>query len=190
MPLILIIIIAVFALRSTATNNSHMPMTEAEQADALIQKVAKEQGLKPEQLGDDNQVAYGTLQFRYVPENHMIETAILISQNGLWNKINDEATKKYLIAKQALMNPAIGGLFDSGGGSWRFEESTGSTYLYRDYALDTSAKAISQGIDAMTAVAPEWVSTWSTVVANIAHGHEPAPANPVTLKDNPYKDRL
>jgi hypothetical protein len=165
-------------------------MTALEQANVLLLDVERKRGLPPTKLGIEDQIAFGTLMFKFVPERNVLVVAILISHDALWNKIDDQASTAFLRAKAALSDPAIGGLFDSGGGSWMFERSTGKTFLFREFSLDTSGSSISNAIDEMTAVVPAWQSRWRNAVARIAHGREPPPQQPVTLKNDPYAGQL
>ena len=160
------------------------------QAQRLVQDISRLRGLKPAPLGPDHQVAYGTLLFKFVPESGRLVCAILVSHLGIWDQINDEATAAYRRYIAGLSNPRIGGMFDTAGGSWMFEASSGKTYLYQSFALDTPPKVVNQAIDGMARVVPAWVTRWEGVVADIVHGKQPPPTHRVTLENDPYAGRL
>ena len=165
-------------------------MTDAERANALVLNVAHRRNLPEAALGPANQVAFGTLLFKYLPDRQRLVCAILVTHDGLWDKIDAQATATYLRVNAALSDPAIGGRFDTGGGAWVFEAATGKTYLSREYPLDTPAEVIAADIDRMAQVVPAWATRWMYAVAQIALDHEPPPKRPVTIADDPYAGRL
>lgn len=165
-------------------------MTELEQANATILAVEKLRGLPRSPLGPGNQIAFGTLMFRFDPNEKTLMVAILISQNQLWNQINPDFAQNTLKTMAAYADPAIGGMFDSGGGKWVFERKTGSLLLYRSYPPAAPAAGINADLERMIRVAPEWGTSWGLAVAAIAHGREAPPATRVTLENNPYAGRL
>ncbi len=165
-------------------------MAPADRADRLVLQVERLRGLRPDPLGKENQVAYGTLMLRYLPDTDRLMAAIMVNDFDMWKKMGAEFAGNYRRAVAALSDPAIGGMFDTGGGAWLFEEATGKTFLYRSYPLDTPAATIDRDIDRMAEVVPAWVTRWTGAVADIAHGHAARPAHPVTLKNDPYAGRL
>lgn len=180
----------VLLAKSTLFDNVTAPMNETEQADVLIQNVAKMRSLKLEPLEEDRQVAYGTLYLQHIPGDHVLRVAVLVAHDPQWNTINTEFTRNYLAARAALLNPAIGGMFDSAGGAWRFDEATGKTYLYREFPLDVAPQVVDESIEGMSRVVSEWEMRWLRIVARIAHGKGPAPVRPETIEDNHYRDQL
>lgn len=173
---------------SSATGTAQM--TPLDQANATILNVQKLRGIAPTPLGADNQIAFGTLLFRYAPDTNTLTTAILVSQDSLWNQISPEFTANYRRTMAAYSDPKIGGLFDDGGGQWLFDDTTGSLYLYRSYPPATDPAAINADLDRMARVVPAWETRWGYALAQIVHGKERAPTRPVTLADDPYAGRL
>ena len=160
------------------------------QANQLVQEVERLRGLPQAPLGPEDQVAFGTLMFKYLPDQNRLVAAILVTHFDLWNRFNDEFTRNYRRSIAALSDPAIGGMFDTAGGAWMFEEATGKTYLYRLYPLETPPATINRDLDRMAEVVPAWASRWTGAVADIAQGKAPPPRRPVTLADDPYAGQL
>lgn len=170
--------------------SSETSMTELAQADELAKSVVRQRGLQPASLSPKGVVSYGTLQFEYDAAGRQLVVSILTAEDQLWDQLGDEFKRNYLSSKRALSDPAIGGMFDSGGGSWRFEPDTGRTYLFRTYRLNTPPSQISSDLDAMANVVPAWTTRWSGAVAEIAQGIAPPPRSRVTLANDAYADRL
>ncbi len=173
---------------SAATGSSEM--TTLDQANATVEAVQKLRGLPPTPLGSENQIAFGTLMFKFIPETGALICAILVSQDGLWEQISPEFSANYLKTMTAYSDPKIGGMFDSGGGQWMFDRETGSLYLYRSYQPATPATAINADLDRMARLVPAWETRWGYAVAQIVHGKEAPPPRPVTLENDPYAGRL
>lgn len=165
-------------------------LTDEEKAKNVITEVIKSKGLSQPNFTDKILVSYGTLQFMYATSTKQVEVAILVSHDVIWDQLGEEFEQNYLLSTQALSDPKIGGLFDTAGGLWRFEPETGKTYLYKLYSLDTSPEIIRKDIDAMMRLLPAWETRWSSVVAEIAQGRSAPPTSPVTLENDPYKDRF
>jgi len=173
-----------------ATQKDAKPMSSHARVNELVMAVERLRGLSPTPLGREDQVAFGTLMFKYLAPREQLIAAIMVEDFDLWNKLGPDRAAKYKRSQAALSDPAIGGRFDSGGGAWMFEEATGRTYLYRSFPPDASAAEVNAAIERMAAVVPAWTTRWSTAVAEIAHGHAPPPQRPVTLADDPYAGRL
>ncbi len=161
-----------------------------ESASRLVMEVSRLRGLRPAPLGPDHQVAYGTLLFKYEPESNRLICAIMVSHNGLWRSFGEEAANAVLRAMQALSDPAIGGMFDTGGGTWSFEKETGKNYLQVTFPLTADPAEVNRGIDSMARVVPAWVTRWLTAVARIAHDRAEPPKEKVTLENDPYVGEL
>ena len=166
------------------------PMSNEQSANRLVMEVSRLRSLRPAPLGPDNQVAYGTLLFKYVPESDKLICAILVTQNGIWRSFGEQRAAAFLRTIHALSEPAIGGMFDTGGGAWSFERETGKAYLYVAFPLTADPAEVNRGIDAMARVVPAWATRWQLAVANIAHGREPPPKQRVTLQNDPYAGKL
>lgn len=165
-------------------------MSSQAHADQLVMEVERLRGLPLAALGPGDQVAFGTLMFKFLADRDQLIAAVLIAHDPTWNRIGDAFTANYRRSRAALSDPAIGGRFDTAGGAWMFEEPTGKTYLFTAFPLDTPPAAINAQIERMAAVAPAWELRWLAEVARIAHGKHPAPTRPVTLADDPYAGQL
>ena len=165
-------------------------MSSEQIASRLVMEVSRLRGLRPAPLGPDRQVAYGTLLFKYVPEPDRLICAILVTQNGLWESLGEKMANAFLRTIQALSEPAIGGMFDTGGGTWSFERETGKVYLYVAFPLTADPAEVNRGIESVARVVPAWATRWQLAVANIAHGREPPPKQRVTLQNDPYAGKL
>lgn len=165
-------------------------MANEQLANRLVMEVSRMRNLRPAPLGPDHQVAYGTLLFKYLPESERLVCAVLVTHNGLWRSFGDKRAAAFMRTIQALSEPAIGGMFDTGGGSWTFDQETGKTYLYVSYPLNADPSEVNRGIDAIARVVPAWATRWQLAVANIAQGREPPPKQRVTLQNDPYAGKL
>ena len=159
-------------------------------AEQLVMAVERLRDLPPAPLGPDDQVAFGTLMFKYVPERSQMIAAILVAHDPTWNRISDTFTANFRRARAALSDPQVGGRFDTAGGAWMFDEATGKTYLYTAFPLNTPPPAINAQIERMSSIVPAWETRWLAEVARIAHGKRSAPLRPVTLADDPYSGQL
>lgn len=165
-------------------------MSSLAKANQLVTAVERHRGLPIVPLGPDNQIAFGTLMFRFLPDQQQLIGAILVSDDPTWNKYDADFTTAYRRSRAALSDDRIGGLFDTGGGAWMFDEASGRTYLYKIFPLDASPEAVDRGIEEMARLVPAWGSRWIGIVADISQGRRPPPSRPVTLEDDPYKDEL
>lgn len=165
-------------------------MSDRDRADSLAQQLAKLQGITPAKLSPHGRIAYGTMQFEHDAVNNKLLVMILISDDQLWDKLGEPFRQNYLKSTQALDNPAIGGMFDTAGGRWRFEPASGKTFLYKVYPLDMAADKINEDVLRMLALAPAWETRWSRMVAEMSKGKRPAPREKVTLQDDPYRDEF
>lgn len=165
-------------------------MSDRDRAESLAQQLAKLQGFTPAKLNSQGRIAYGTLQFEHDAANNKLLVMILISDDQLWDKLGEPFRQNYLKSTQALDDPAIGGMFDTAGGRWRFEPASGKTFLYKAYPLDIAADKINEDASRMIALAPAWEARWSRIVAEVSQGKRLAPRQKVTLQDDPYRDEF
>ena len=183
--------VMVFATWSPLAAQEDRLMSSREaRANQLVMEVQRLRGLPPAPLQAEVPVAHGTLLFRFLPNSDRLTVSILVAHDPSWNRLSEQFAANYRRARAALSDPAIGGLFDTGGGGWMFEERTGKTYLYAAFPLDAPASAVNARINSMERVAPAWEMRWLTEVARIAHGEHPPPAQPVTLEEDPYAGQL
>ena len=85
----------------------------------------------------------------------------------------------------ALNDPAIGGMFDRGGGSFVLDEKRDAYFLVRDFPVATTdERSLIDGMERLQSVTATWVVRWFYRVAMIMHGHQLPPTHPVTL-DHP-----
>lgn len=165
-------------------------MSAEQSASRLVMEISRLRNLTPAPLGPDHQVAYGTLLFRYVPGPDRLVCAIMVAHNGLWQSFGEERANAYLRTIQALSDPSIGGMFDTGGGSWSFDKETGKSYLFVAFPLTADPVEVNRSIDAMARVVPAWTTRWRLAVAEIVHGGKPVPKQRVTLQNDPYAGKL
>ncbi len=171
--------------------NAHAaPLSPLAQANKLVLAVESKRGLQSTPLNAENQIAFGTLMFRFLPNRDKLVVAVLVAHDPTWNRINDQFTATYRRSRAALSDPQIGGLFDTAGSAWLFEETTGRTYLYREFPLDTLPAAINKSIGAIAEIVPAWEFRWLTAVAEISQGKRPAPSQRVTMDNDPYAGEL
>lgn len=76
----------------------------------------------------------------------------------------------------ALNDPAIGGMYDHGGGRFVLDEPREAYYLTRSFSVPaTTARSLIRDMDRMREVAPTWTVKWLLDVAMIMHGKEKPP---------------
>lgn len=156
------------------------------QADKTIGEVLRGRGAHYQGLPENGMAAVGPLSLSFDPQAGTITVAMLILESVSWT-VFPERRKDVETSLAALDNPEIGGMFDTAGGTWMFDEDTGKLRLGFGHPADADADALRASIEALEQIGPEWALNWIGQVGMIAHGQEKAPSEPVTLENNPYR---
>lgn len=83
-----------------------------------------------------------------------------------------------------LNDPAIGQMYDQGGGHFVLDEPREAYYLVRAFPVArTDPKILIRDMERMRMVAPRWTTKWFFQVSMIMHGNEAPPTHRVTLTD-------
>lgn len=158
-------------------------LTGKGKADALVTRYARHLGASDRALDTSNDVSFGSRGLRFDPQTDALVGRVLVNGAMLEGAPLEELVN-YKRMVTALNDPAIGGMFDRGGGSFILDEGKQGYYLIRTFPLaSTTPDTLIFGMERMEDVAATWTVRWFYRVAMIMHGHQKPPTAPVT-RDN------
>jgi hypothetical protein len=146
-----------------------------ERVEWLINRYCGWDRFPPKPLGSDDDVSFGLYGFHYDAARVVLIGRVFVEY--AWPSDADAAT----IANgwrvfRALDDPAIGGKFDHGGGTFVLDESLRTICLARELPTGAAAEhALRVAMDHLRDVAAAWQLHWLFRVARIVHGWEPRP---------------
>lgn len=184
MPLLIRSLMLAFLLGGTMSTAS-AENTRATAEDRIVSAV-RLLGKSLDVLPKTNVVTLGSIGFEYVPKEQKIAVRALVMYYSLWVNVPtmQDRIRKTLAA---LDDPEIGGLFETGGAKWRFDEADAYLFLVHEHPFDASPDDLTGSVLALERVFPEWSASWLAVVGEIAHGGRAKPERAVTLELNPYR---
>ena len=170
------------AVGCSPRNGAVIPAAGHERAAALVAAYARAIGAPDRKLtGDD--VAFGESGFFYEAKTDTLFGRVYVTPAYVKDAPPAELANHRRVAR-ALNDPAIGGMFDRGGGYFVLDEGREAYFLVRPFAVPaTDPTALIAAMERMHDVAATWTTKWFYRVAMIVGGHAPAPSRPVTLAD-------
>jgi len=161
-------------------------MSNRERAEVTIGKAVEARGARFGELSDSNMAAFGPLAYSYDPATERIVVSVLVAEFSAWTVFPDRRPK-IEATLAALEDPAVGGLFDTAGGTWHLDRDTGKLRLQIAHADLDDVSELLASTEALQGVYPEWSLSWAGEVGKIVHNGAPLPPNRVTVKNNPYR---
>lgn len=163
---------------STSTNSP-----ERDQAQSLIRSYARKQGIYDAELDDTGNAAFGSYGFRHDEEKNALVGRVFVAKAWMTGD-PPEYKDAYRTVARALNDPAIGGLFDQGGGYFRLDEDKRMYFLEKDFSLGKTTPAdVEEGMERLRSLGATWTMRWFGRVADVAHGRAFPPAKPVKQED-------
>lgn len=155
-------------------------------AEQLIGKVARQQGREFAGLPAANEITFGPTAFRYEPRTATVTASVLVVALDPWVTFPEyrPAIERTLAG---LSDPRLGGMFDTGGGEWMFDRTTGRLSLGVRRPVDVDPTEFKRAFERVQAVQPDWRMSWFAAVADMVHDGAAPPRNRVTVDENPYR---
>ena len=159
-----------------------------EKATALVAAYAKHVGAHDavhQTLDKDHDRSFGDFGFHYFPDKDVLQGRVLIVRSHIKDWPEGAASERQTIA--GLNNPAIGGLYDRGGGYFVLDEDKQMYFLVKDYSLGTTEPGtFVKDFDNLNSLAGLWLRVWMPHVSDQSHGKEPLPTQRIDREHNPY----
>ena len=116
----------------------------------------------------------GPLSFQHLLMRESLEVCVWIASTRLENRTRHEAGN-FARMQTALRDPAIVGMYETAGATFRWERKVESFLLCKDVGLTQPQDAFNHEIDELLDVGLEWKLEWFFEVAMIMHGNKPLP---------------
>jgi hypothetical protein len=152
-------------------------------ANALVVRYSRHLGAGDRVLDASNDVSFGASGLFYDAQRDVLVGRALVTGAMLEGAPLAEVVNLRRMVS-ALNDPAIGGMFDQGGGSFILDEGKDNYYLVRAFPLATTTpNTLIADMERMEDIAVTWTVRWFSRVAMIMHGHQKPPSAPVN-RDN------
>ncbi len=159
--------------------------TDRERADALVTAYARHVGAGRRTLDAGGDVSFGSSGLHYDAARAVLTGRVFVNGASL-RTAKPEGQANYRRMVGALNDPAIGGMFERGGGVFVLDEAREAYSLVVDFPVATTDRAtLIARMETLQDIAAAWTTRWFFRVAKIMHGHEPAPTVPVTRATDP-----
>lgn len=159
------------------------PQTEREYADALVASFARTVGARGAKLDASGDVSFGECGFHFDAERGVLVGRVFVSHAGSASA-PPEIKANFRKVAAALEDPAIGGMFEKGGGTFVLDEEKRIYFLTREFPVGrTTEGELRRAMEDLLDLGAVWTTRWFRRVAAVAHGWEPAPTRPVTRAD-------
>jgi hypothetical protein len=150
-------------------------------ANHLVASFGKWLGVYDAELDRDNDRSFGEVGFHYDEKADVLEGRVFIEQAYLPSD-PDAVKENFRKVAAALNDPAIGGMFERGGGRFDLDEEKRMFFLLKDFPLaELTPRSLRTQMEKLMNIGATWSLHWLGRVARIAHGWEPPPASPVTI---------
>ncbi|HRI66250.1 MAG TPA: hypothetical protein PK156_18510 [Polyangium sp.] len=162
---------------------SSMNSPDRDKAQLLMHSYARKQGVYDAELDARGDVSFGNFGFRHDEEKGALVGRVFIAKAWMLGD-PPEYEDAYRTVARALNNPAVGGLFDQGGGYFRLDEDKRMYFLEKDFPLGKTTPAeVEEGMERLRSLGATWTMRWFARVADVAHGRAFPPAKPVKQGD-------
>jgi hypothetical protein len=164
-----------------ATNADRPPGRD--RAEALMQFYARKEGRYDAELDASGDISFGEFGFRHDPDKDALTGRVFVAK--AWRDGAPEAQiDAYMKVGRGLNDPAIGGLFEQGGGYFHLDPDKRIYFLKKDFPLATTTReAVDEGMEELRDLAATWTTRWFGRVADITHGRALPPLRPVKRGD-------
>lgn len=159
-----------------------------EKATAFVAAYAKHVGAHDtahQTLDANHDRSFGDFGFHYFAATDVLQGRVLIVRSHIKDWPEGAVSERQTIA--GLNNPAIGGMYDRGGGYFVLDEEKQMYFLVKDYSLSTvDTASFIKDFDNLNSLAGLWLTVWMPHVSDQSHGKEPPPAQRIDRAHNPY----
>ena len=163
-------------------------MQEREKAQALVAAYAKHVGAHDaihKTLDQGNDRSFGDFGFHYFPEKNVLQGRVFYAKSHIKDWPDRAHFERQVIA--GLNNPAIGGMYDRGGGYFVLDEEKQMYFLMKDYPVSTTTPAeLVRDFDNLNGLMGLWVMSWGPHAARQSYGKEALPTQRIDREHNPY----
>lgn len=154
-----------------------------DRAEALMLSYARRQGRYDVALDESGDVSFGEYGFRHDADKDALVGRVFVAK--AWRDGAPEAqVDAFSKVGRALNDPAIGGLFDQGGGYFHLDTDKRIYFLKKDFPLATTTPlGLDEGMERLRDLGATWTTRWFARVADITHGRALSPVRPVKQDD-------
>ena len=141
-----------------------------DRAQSLLRSYARTFGVYDAELDASGNASFGGFGFQHDVEGDALVGRVLVAKAWLPGA-PEERKEPYRQVARALNDPAIGGLFDQGGGYFELEEDKRLYFLKKKFPLATATpEDVNDGMERLRDLAATWTVRWFGRVADITHG--------------------
>jgi len=152
-------------------------------ANELVGDFGGAMGASGARLDADLDRSFGEVGFHYDRGRDVLIGRVYVADARIKNR-PQEVREKYREVARALNDPAIGGMFEQGGGHFVLDEDKEMYFLVRAFPVATTdSRVFRREMEDLMNLGATWTMRWFYRVTNIAHGEEPPPKTRVT-RDN------
>lgn len=158
-----------------------------EKANDLVGYFGRVMGVDGAHLDANADRSFGEAGFRYDASRQVLIGRVFIGRLRL---DSGGAKRRAIIDRNvaAMNDPAIGGMFEKGGGRFVMDESAdngrGMLFLVREFPIETTSRRDLHGaMEELMNIGATWTQYWGPRVARITRGEEPVPTGPVKRSD-------
>lgn len=152
-----------------------------DRAEVLVASFGKWLGVFGAELDRDDDRSFGEVGFHYNKKRDVLIARVYIDEAYM---ASDPAPVKENFRKvaAALNDPAIGGMFERGGGRFLLDEQQRKLFLIKELpVIGTTPRSLRTQMERLMNIGAAWSLGWLGRVARIAHGWEAPPTAPVLL---------
>jgi hypothetical protein len=147
----------------------------------------RHEGVYDVELDQKGDAAFGEFGFHHDPDKNALTGRVFVAKAWFPDDA-PEIQDNYRKVGRALNDPAIGGMFEHGGGYFFLDEDKRMYFLARDFPLErTTPKDLRLGMDALRDLGAAYTTRWFKRIAEITHGRALPPALPVTRENDDYE---
>jgi len=159
-----------------------------DKAQALVAAYAKHVGVHDaihQTLDKDHDRSFGDFGFHYFPEKDVLQGRVFNGNSHIKEWPDRAHFERQVIA--GLNDPAIGGMYDRGGGYFVLDEDKQMYFLVKDYPVSTiSVEKFIKDFDYLNGLSGIWLMSWGPHAARQSYGAEPLPTQRIDREHNPY----
>ena len=156
-----------------------------EQANELVATVGRDFGVRDARLDENLDRSFGDAGLRYDPLRRTLIGRAYVGRIEL-SQLSEDERKNWENNYRALNDPAIGGMFERGGGRFVLDEDKEILFLVKEFPVaTTSPRVLRREMGELMNLAAVWTFRWFRRVIAIANDYEPAPTSPVTRANDP-----
>lgn len=162
---------------------SNVPAAGRERAEALVAAYASKAGAPDRELSEDDEATFGTVSLNYLADSDDLSIRVYVNA-ALLEGAPPEELENYKRIVGLLNDPAVGGMYEKGGGYFVLDEELQAYVLVRDIPVSQlNPRSLFESVEELEEAAAHWTTGWLGEVAMMMHGHRDPPARRVTYPD-------